>query len=316
MPIYFFGPLYRALLSGAAGEVKHFEQLPAVLSEPLVITENGTTQGIKSGERSALLQDVDGGRFYRIKGCKPTTQVYGEGHSNPKGGQILSFAEREIQMASELGEIFRREGFEQCYRPVGLFLYDMWFKPPSKRKAERLAASIFEVRGETRLLDWGDMLMPREFWLARYFSRSSQPLVVSGVVPSELFEDVPLEVASVEEKFGIWSGRLLGIMHSNHYTWGRNKNDLSNAHAGNYPMVGEGKGPRPDHVYLGVVDLDSCTKWVTDYETMRGVQTFELQRLCVGPSYWRRGVEKGYKGETPPVIAVEDLDNAVKSMQI
>lgn len=310
MPVYFFGQTYRTFLSETEGDVVRYEELPQALSKPLVIAEDGHIEAIKSGGRSAIYTEDESSldsRYFRIKGCIPTTELH-ESSWNPKGGLLSSLAEREIERAFELGEVLKGEGLEPCYHPVGIYQYDMFITTPYKE--ERLAAPIFEIKGETRLADWDDHLLPPMAQVRAYNSRRGKAVILfpGATTPKEVQEDVPREVASIREKFAMWAGYLKRIMDTHNYTWG-----LPDANYGNYVMIGEGKGIEPDTVSLGITDFENCKKWVDDFATMRQIQGFEFARLVSELSYERRGFERGYKGEIPAVIRMEEIKTAAEA---
>lgn len=318
MEVYFFHELQEISLIHTQGEVINFEELPSVLNKPLVIKPEGNIQGFESGGRGALIPNETYERFFKIKGCDPSINPF-EDREDPIGGQRFSSTQAELDNAAKLGSLFEKEGLTPAYRPVGYFLYNMEFTHPKGRETERLAASLFEINGETRLGDFIGKLVPPRFWIRRNPYAGGKVWLHAGessyYLPIDVYETIPPEVKSVLEKFGIWAGLIKGFMDRYNYTW-TSRELPTNAHLKNFVLLGDGNDERAEYISLGAVDFDRSKRWKEeDKSEMKHLQEFEYRYLITGPSYWQRGFEKGYQGIQPEKIQLKELLNARASME-
>jgi len=139
---------------------------------PPVVTVDipyATLVGVRSGTRSGLLsvESADGEKAVKVKGCRLLSALKAKGPyrvshihpsgkmgGSPEGGLTLSAVEREIDNTLFFNELLTEEGFPVPYEPLAIIHYGKMFEPEGRSEyAEELAASVMQVKGDTRLAE-------------------------------------------------------------------------------------------------------------------------------------------------------------------
>jgi len=201
--------------------------------------------GVWSGYRSVLVSNGNGG-LYRLKGISfdpenPHITKYDDGTYEVFGGQPLQSARFEKKMSDKFNKILKNEGIVPIMTCRGYWHY------PTKVNRRKLAASVVEVQGDTRLDEF--MFLIENYLSYRLNLKQGGQAVNVNYQGKKLF----CALGNLYSEMGFFTGRLKKLMDKNNQTWSADS-DRSNAHIGNIVLY-NGK----DKVKLGFVDFDaSC----------------------------------------------------------
>lgn len=268
---------------------------------------------IWSGYRSVLVKDTKKNNLFRLKGvslnpANPQITEFEDGTFWIQGGQKKQNLEYERQMSNKFNNVLLDNGIQPIMRYRGMWKY------PILAKRNRLAASIYQVEGDTRL----DELM----FVLDY-------LTVEKLIGNEIKKDgkIMKKVSLTSEgkiflntlsefyhNIGFTTGRLKRLMDKSGQTWSC-YSERSNAHTGNI-VVYNGT----NKLKVGFVDFDaSCDSRDYTKSEIRDLQKIEyntIQRSVHGLSsirtiggrflkkgaittqlrdYFLRGFAKGYE---------------------
>lgn len=189
-----------------------------------------------SGRRSVLVQDPLSRKMYRIKGAAidpyNPEPIIEKDNVRINGGQKLYNAICEARNSSCLNNILGDVGIEPVMIPIGIWKY------PTLCRKLRPAASVFEVKGDTRL---DELVIVLESLVSQRIKGRQYTCNWSM-----FFEDaVPLMF-----EVGVITGRLKGLMDRRGMVWGHDKGN-TNAHWGNVVLYRDA-----DKLRVNLVDLD------------------------------------------------------------
>jgi len=196
--------------------------------------------GIWSGHRSAVVQDPDTSKLFKLKGValnpeNPKAIIFDDGVFWIEGGQKKKNVEYERTMSKRFNRVLRENGITPAMEYQGLWTY------PVLAKGNRPAASIYEIQGDTRL----DELMILLDSLA-----SDHELPGDDILTKE-----GVKFFGKLEKFyndiGYITGRLKKLMDISGQTWSCDS-ERTNAHIGNVVLWRDAS-----KLKLGLVDFDA-----------------------------------------------------------
>jgi hypothetical protein len=147
---------------------------------PLVISsEEGNYPAISSGSRSAIVKI--NGQWFKYKGINIEKALFRDApyhepfrHRAPKGGTVESVVNQELSASKEFNRIMQEKGFAIPYQTVGKIIFIQEYEPSlgtflrhlclephiwiwnglgSSLKRKKLATSVMEIKGDTRLLE-------------------------------------------------------------------------------------------------------------------------------------------------------------------
>jgi len=224
-----------------------------------------------SGYRSCLVFDQPSQSWYRLKGVSlnPRQPEITEFEDNVfwiQGGQKLQNAWYEKSMANRFNRVLENEGIQPVMEPKGIWKY------PVKVRSSRLAASIYQVQGDTRLDEF--MFVLENLFIKRIHSRKQGENYVINEFTEKgkaLFHDM----ASIYSSIGGSVGRLKKLMDKNGQTWSCDS-ERSNAHIGNVVLYGN-----PFYkLYAGLVDFDaSCDSSELTKSELEDIQKKEYETI-------------------------------------
>ena len=231
-----------------------------------------------SGYRSVLTKDPETGRLFRLKGValnplNPEVTEFDDGMFEIHGGTIKSSVEFEQKMSDRFNRVLREEGIDPVMQCRGMWKY------PILVKGNRPAASVVEVKGDTRL----DELMQVLECLAFLKLKGMKKVEKNGrfvYMPDEesrattegrrFYEGVE----NLYHDIGFVTGRLKNLMDRNGQTWSSTC-ERSNAHIGNI-VVYNGT----DKLRVGLVDFDaSCDITEMSRSQLKAIQQNEFSSL-------------------------------------
>lgn len=292
------------------------------------------TDGIPSlwsGYRSNLV--MVRGEWYRIKGVsldieKPETTGFDDGHFWIEGGQKFSNVGFERNMSAKFNETLRNEGIEPVMEYVGLWKY------PNKANGIRPAASIYNIKGDTRLDELMFVLDNHAFRKIHSRIKDMGDKNMIEIAPfnryGEIFQE---EILKLYYAIGQTSGRLKQLMYKSGQTWSCDS-ERSNAHIGNIVVYNDFRG----RLRVGLVDFDaSCdrseltrteledisnmeynniiTSALSDFISLREIGgAFNHQKIVIseGITPYRKafidGFEKGYQSKSGIYSDIVELD--------
>lgn len=215
------------------------QTIPLILRRPLSRGKSGDEgdskiKGWESGYRSALME-VEG-KLYKIKGCRPTGKST---YQEPKGSQLFSMAQYEAERTTEVGEAFRKEGFEYPIQPLGFWTYAGFML-----NGEPNAATIYRVTGDTRLDEF-------YWWLNKDLSYVSFDNDIQKNILDRFFWSIGARV-----------GRMIRILHNHNFSWDF-VHPRSNAHPGNVVLFPNSEG----NLGIGLVDLGNVISYLAQSDT-------------------------------------------------
>ncbi len=201
-----------------------------------------TLTGIWSGYRSVLVSNGNGG-LYRLKGVsfnpkEPVVQEYDNGDYEVFGGQPLQSARFEKRMSDKFNKVLENEGIIPIMKCKGYWHY------PTKVRGRKLAASVVEVEGDTRLDEF--MFLIENYFIHRVNGEGKRELPLNSK-GGELY----FAIRNLYYDMGFATGRLKKLMDKNNQTWSAD-NGRSNAHIGNIVLYNG-----TNKVKLGFVDFDA-----------------------------------------------------------
>ncbi len=221
-----------------------------------------------SGYRSALFQDPETGRLFRLKGIslnpsKPEIKEFEDDVFWVLGGQKRENADFERKMSDRCNKVLSDYGIAPTMTYRGIWQY------PVKVKGEKVAASVIETLGDTRL----DELM---FVLDCVACKKMYIDAKSGKI-GELTKEGEKIFKNLKHFYyqvGNTVGRLKCLMDESGQTWSCDS-ERSNAHIGNI-VVYNGT----DKIKIGFVDFDaSCDSDDLTQSEMRDLQKREYETI-------------------------------------
>eukprot|EP00658_Telonema_sp_P-2_P060908 TRINITY_DN49690_c0_g1_i1.p1 TRINITY_DN49690_c0_g1~~TRINITY_DN49690_c0_g1_i1.p1 ORF type:complete len:533 (-),score=122.61 TRINITY_DN49690_c0_g1_i1:360-1958(-) len=152
--------------SDIAGELPEAKnELPSLLSQPLIKRGAGKLYGIQSGRRSAVV--TNGKQWFRLKGCGSHGQGFPREHMFPEtkklerqdlqivtGCLFKSDALRELHMTEVVNSLLAEHGLVGGNTPVGMWDYDVPHLPPvTYNDTPQLSkhCNLFHTLGDKRL---------------------------------------------------------------------------------------------------------------------------------------------------------------------
>ncbi len=144
-----FSPRRLCRLSYTEGEVYPYKgfELPEVLQVAIMMYDHGDHRGnvpaIKSGKRSALVPADS--KWFKIKGCSPSTQTYPRAYDKPLGSMSEQTAKNELLANEIVARKLNEYGFDPPHISTALVRYPIRFKRGNNY------AVILQTNGETRL---------------------------------------------------------------------------------------------------------------------------------------------------------------------
>lgn len=122
----------------AAGQfIPYNGESPEIFSQPLVISGNGSIEGVESGGRSAIT-----GR-YKLKGCIPEEGKNYDGE--PFGGMSPKKCLNELGSSKSVSDKYEEYGFNAPLAPLGRFEYEMQFNGCP------VSCAVLKCNGDTRI---------------------------------------------------------------------------------------------------------------------------------------------------------------------
>ncbi len=225
-----------------------------------------TLTGIWSGYRSVLVSNGNGG-LYRLKGVsfnpeKPKVMEYNDGTHEVWGGQPLQSARFEKKMSDKFNRILENEGITPIMTCKGYWHY------PTKIKRRKLACSVIQVEGDTRLDEF--MFLIENYFRYRIKKRENGKKHFVNQRGAELGS----AISHLYYGMGLTTGRLKKLMDKNNQTWSADS-DRSNAHIGNIVLYNG-----TDKVRFGFVDFDaSCDTNDFSKSKIKEMQKREYQTI-------------------------------------
>ena len=212
--------------------------------------------GLWSGYRSTIIQDPKTKRWYKLKGVSlnpldPVAINCGDSVYKIRGGQKSVYAKYERAMSNRFNKVLEDNGIEPVIKPKGLWKY------PIPLKNMRPVASIFEIKGDTRLDELMlvlDGLSSRKHYISPNLKENKNGGKIADVgIISKDGKNYNKAVGNLYYKIGYIVGRLKNLMDAANQTWSSDYNQ-TNAHYGNI-VVYNGT----DKLKVGLVDFDtSC----------------------------------------------------------
>ena len=241
----------------------------------------GRLCGLWSGYRSAIVRDTNTKKIYKLKGVSlnpetPLPVSVGDGF-RIAGGQKYANAHYEMDMLSRFNKTLENEGINPVITPIGTWKY------PNLCKDSRPTASIFEIKGDTRLDELvftieGLMLRKMSISKKDYVSYKQEEDFFTGM-PTKYWVEFEKTASRFFSQVGFAVGRLLNLMHKSGQSWSSISPDeqhlSSNSHWGNVVLYRENYDIR-----VGLVDFDvSCCKKDLSRSEMESVQKQDVSRF-------------------------------------
>ena len=218
----------------------------------------GFMTGFWSGYRSAVI--LEGDSMYRLKGVafdpeRPEIRLH-DLYWDVYGGQFRKDIRFEQKMSNRFNRVLKEEGIEPAMEYLGHWNYEI------KVKEQTLAASLFKVKGDTRL---------DEFVITCEKLRH---------LTAEISKQEKVKLKNFQKKvhcffgeIGFIVGRLKRLMDKSGQTW--SCKDVYGAHSGNIVLYEDG-----DHLRINFVDFDSsCDKSEMSRSQLRDLQRDEYNNL-------------------------------------
>lgn len=230
-----------------------------------------------SGYRSAILQDSDTKKWYKIKGIafdpkKPVVKTFDDNNYRIVGAMTKMNAEYEAEMSEKFNDSLRGEGIEPVMEFKGMWEY------PVKAKGKTLAASVMEIKGDTRLDELMavlDGLASKKYAIAGRTEKTGKIVSYSiGYLTNsgEIFQN---NLKRLYHEMGFVTGRLKKIMDKNNQTWSSDCTQQSNSHIGNI-VVYNGT----ECLKVGLVDFDiSCDSKDFSKSKLKALQKKEIEDI-------------------------------------
>ncbi|MFH1290387.1 MAG: hypothetical protein ABIH92_03190, partial [Nanoarchaeota archaeon] len=235
--------------------------------------------GLWSGYRSALVRDPETKELYRLKGValnpkepEPMITTHnGEVEVRIWGGQKRINAIYEARMIKRFNRTLESEGIEPIVEPVGMWKYS------ALCKGHRPTASIFRVKGDTRLDELIHVIEGLAILKCDVLSKSYREDKVwawslGNYTPEgKRFSNC---VRSLSSDIGFVVGRLKKLMDVSGQTWGIN-DYASNSHWGNIVLYRDGTNLKVNLVDFDMsYGSDECTK--SELQDMQKKEAYEL----------------------------------------
>ncbi len=190
-------------------------EAPEIFSQPLVISGNGSMEGIESGGRSAII-----GR-YKLKGCNPEEGKNYDGE--PFGGMSPKKCLNELDSSKSVSDKYEEYGFDAPLAPLGRFEYEMQFN------GKPVSCAILKCNGDTRVSEAEVKLLslPKrhpELWNQKYLDA-----VLSGMAAWTGFDQRILQEAEVAPAENSFDLNNYVIYRVNGSGYGAARVDLSSA---------------------------------------------------------------------------------------
>ncbi len=251
------------------------------LEKPELLAQtNDLIPAIWSGYRSVLTQDPKTGKLYRIKGVSFNPQdlrlsKYEDG-VEIHGGQLKQNAYYERNMSHRFNQVLLNEGIDPIMQFEGLWKYGLYVDKKAK-KAVRPTASIFEVKGDTRLDEL--MLVLEQGAMERM--PKGRKRKDGKMVRTEYDGDTKSgnkffkALQNFYWRVGFAVGGLKSLMDASGQTWSCDS-ERTNAHIGNIVLYREG-----NNLKVGLVDFDaSCDLTELSQSQLEAIQKKELDNLA------------------------------------
>lgn len=222
-----------------------------------------------SGYRSSLVRDPKTNKWFRLKGIslnplQPEVTHVSDGFYRIQGGQEKYSAEFEQIMSNRFNRILEDVGIEPVMKVKGMWKY------PILARRTRPAASVIEVKGDTRL----DELIFILAGLASskfYVGERNGDKVDIGML-SHSGEKFSKTLGTFCYDVGYVVGRLKRLMDKSGQTWSSDY-EQSNAHVGNIVLYNG-----TDKLKVGLVDFDaSCDTREFSRSQLKAIQKGEYE---------------------------------------
>ena len=232
--------------------------------------------GLWSGYRSALVQDPDTKKLFRLKGISlnpqnPISVEMSGGMYKIEGGQEKQSAEFEQKMSERFNKVLEDAGIEPVMRVKGMWKY------PCLARRVRPAASVVEVKGDTRLDEL--LFIMERLALNKMYTRDTKDLEngMKRVEIGELTfhgEDFHKHAKNLFHNIGYVVGRLKRLMDKSGQTWSSDY-EQTNAHIGNIALYNG-----TDKLRVGLVDFDaSCDATELSRSQIKALQEREYTSI-------------------------------------
>ena len=228
---------------------RHLNKTPGRIQFAFRGSEKLLLPALWSGRRSVLTKDPKNDGFFKIKGvatnlAKPKLKRFKDGNFWIDGGQKLESVEYERRMSEKFNSALKAHGLEPVMEYAGRWVY------AAKAKGHDLAASIFHVKGDTRLDELMDILDTALTLKVGLGARRKQKFIDSNqlsrngrVIYGALYE--------LYSDLGFAAGRLKKLLDTSGQAWSGDSG-RSNAYIGNIVLYRDGK-----YLQMGLVDFDS-----------------------------------------------------------
>ena len=228
--------------------------------------------GIWSGYRSSLVYDPRSKKWFKLKGVSldpinPKIRKFKGGSFDVEGGLLEEYAEYEKIMSDKFNSVLENEGIEPAMKVKGIWRY------LTLAKRKKLAASVMEVKGDTRL---DELIFILEGLATPKFhvQKNSKQEVTSIGSLSSVGADYFESLGAFYFKVGFTVGRLKKLMDLNNQTWSSDYH-RTNAHFGNV-VVYNGS----DTLKIGLVDFNaSCDLSDFSKSKIKSMQYRERQTI-------------------------------------
>ena len=196
--------------------------------------------GIWSGYRSAIVQDPQTSKLFKLKGIalnveKPKQIKFDDGIFWIQGGQKKKNVGYERVMSGKFNQVLRDNGITPAMEYKGMWEY------PNLVKGTRPVASIYEVQGDTRLdelmLLLDSLAFDRMQESDTHFTRNGEKF---NVIVEYFYHDIGYKV-----------GRMKRLMDKSGQTWSCDS-ERTNAHTGNIVLWRDA-----NKLKIGLVDFDA-----------------------------------------------------------
>ncbi|MGA2130034.1 MAG: hypothetical protein ABSG05_00240 [Candidatus Pacearchaeota archaeon] len=232
--------------------------------------------GLWSGYRSALVQDPETKKWYKLKGVSvdpenPVAQDMGDGHFRIVGGQEGFSAQFEKLMSNKFNQVLQSVGIEPAMSVRGFWKY------PVLVRNVRPTATITEIKGDTRLDELMiilDGLATHKFYMGRKTRDGKGNSAIEIGEFTKQGEEYIKTLGKFYYDIGFVVGRLKRLMDRNVQTWSSNF-EQTNAHIGNIVLYNGS-----DKVKVGLVDFDaSCDTRDYSRSEIRDLQERERRNI-------------------------------------
>lgn len=237
-----------------------------VIDAHLKSRPNGAYPGIWSGRRSAIVQDLETKRLYKLKGVslylgEPQEIIavrFPNGFFRINGGQKMLDARYEMEKSELFNKVLQDEGMKPAMQYVGMWKY------PILVKGRRPVASICEIEGDTRL---DELMCVIESSAKRHMRDGDHYYTFEGSIFNESIQRFYYNV-------GHAVGGLKRLMDRSGQTWSC-QGQRTNAHIGNVVLWRE-----KSFLRVGLVDFDaSMTPKELSKSEIRAIQEGEYKSI-------------------------------------